>query len=184
MNNYEFCVQWLLDQEHGKRAAVLDYGCGAGGIVTELRKRDVDAFGCDLFYEGGDYSRSIDPSLVDAGIIKKMVDGTIPFANASFDYVINNQVMEHTTDLDGVLAQIQRVLKAGGVVLSLFPDESVWRGGHCGVPFLHWFQKGSHVRVYYAAAFRALGFGHYKGAKSIMGWSREFCQWLDKWTHY
>jgi len=184
MNNYEFCAQWVLDREHGKSVRVLDYGCGAGNIVKELRRRDVNSFGCDVFYEGGDYSKSIDPALFDGGIIKRMEGNTIPFDSASFDFVINNQVMEHAENLDTVLAEIQRVLKPGGVVLSLFPDKSVWREGHCGVPFIHWFQKGSRLRVYYAAVFRILGFGYHKGNKSVMRWSRDFCEWLDKWTHY
>ena len=40
---------------------------------------------------------------------------------------------------------------------SLFPDEGVWREGHCGIPFLHWFPKGSRL---------------------------DFREWLDSWTYY
>jgi hypothetical protein len=68
--------------------------------------------------------------------------------------------------------------------LSLFPDKGVWREGHCGIPFLHWFPKGSRPRVYYAAILSILGFGHNKGNKSAMRWSQDFCEWLDNWTHY
>lgn len=183
MNNYEFCAQWILDQKHGKNVRVLDYGCGAGEIVKELRRRDVNAFGCDVFYEGGDYSTSIDPTFFDS-TIKRMEGNTIPFDSASFDFVINNQVMEHVKNLDCVLAEIQRVLKPGGTVVNLFPDKGVWREGHCGVPFLHWFPKGSRPRIYYAAACRILGLGYFKGNKSVMRWSQDFCEWLDKWTYY
>src|SRR5215831_1304832 len=95
MNNYEFCAQWVLDQEPGQHARVLDYGCGAGQIVKELRKRAVNAFGCDVFYEGGDYSKSVDTELFDSGIIKRMDGETIPFDCSSFNFIINNQVMEH-----------------------------------------------------------------------------------------
>lgn len=108
----------------------------------------------------------------------------IPFDDQSFDCVINNQVMEHVEDLNGVLAEIDRVLKLGGMVLSMFPDRGVWREGHCGVPFLHWFPKGTRARIYYAAAFRTFGFGYQKGEKSIMRWSQDFCEYLDKWTYY
>ncbi|MDK9704685.1 MAG: class I SAM-dependent methyltransferase [Sulfuritalea sp.] len=183
MNNYEFCAQWILGQEHGKNVHVLDYGCGAGAIVKELRSRGINAFGCDVFYEGGDSSTSIEPTLLD-GAIRRMSGSAIPFESASFEFVINNQVMEHVENLDNVLAEIQRILKPGGKILSLFPDKGVWREGHCGVPFLHWFPKGSRSRVYYAAACRTLGLGYFKGNKSIMRWSQDFCEWLDTWTHY
>lgn len=92
--------------------------------------------------------------------------------------------MEQVEHLDEVLGEIERVLKPGGCVLSLFPDRSVWREGHCGVPFLHWFPKRSRLRVYYAALFRMAGFGHHKGEKRILTWSKDFCEWLDARTHY
>lgn len=184
MNNYEFCAQWVLDQGGGKNTRVLDYGCGAAEIVKKLLNLDINAFGCDVFYEGGDYSRSIDSALFDSAIIRKMEGDTIPFESASFDFVINNQVMEHVENLNSVLSELKRVLRPGGLILNLFPDKSVWREGHCGVPFLHWFPKNVHARVYYAAVWRTLGFGHHKSNKSVMCWSQEFCEWLDKWTYY
>jgi len=145
---------------------------------------NVDAFGCDVFYEGGDYSSLVDPEFMSGGIIKKIEGGVIPFETGSFDVIVNNQVLEHVSDLGLVLAEFDRVLKPGGVVLSLFPDKSVWREGHCGIPFLHWFRVGGRFRVYYAAFFRTIGFGYFTKDKSIMQWSRNFCEWLDKWTHY
>ncbi len=83
-----------------------------------------------------------------------------------------------------ILAEIYRVLKPGGLVLSLFPDKGVWREGHCSIPFLHRFPKSSKNRVYYAAMLRTLGMGHFKNNKSILQWSRDFCDWLDQWTYY
>jgi SAM-dependent methyltransferase len=185
MDNYEFCVHWVLTQKSGDDAIVLDYGCGAGQIVSELRKRDVGAFGCDVFYAGGDVSKMLEEKGVLGKTIMRMGEnGKIPFDDATFDLVINNQVMEHVEDLDNTLSEIHRVLKPGGKVLSMFPDKGVWREGHCGIPFLHWFPKRSRPRIYYAAAFRSLGFGHYKEDKSIMRWSEDFCAWLDNWTWY
>jgi SAM-dependent methyltransferase len=184
MDNYEFCAQWINSQEHGKNIRVLDYGCGEGIIVKLLRSQGVNAFGCDIFYQGGDYSTSVEPTFFEGGIIRRISENTIPFDSNSFDFVINNQVMEHVENLDSVLAEISRVLIPGGKVLSLFPDKGVWREGHCGVPFLHWFPKGSSARVYYAATCGIFGLGHHKQAKSVIQWSRNFCEWLDKWTHY
>jgi SAM-dependent methyltransferase len=184
MDNYDFCAQFAESLAPGPAARILDYGCGAGAIVTQLRTRKRDAFGCDVFYEGGSYRTVVPPELVAAGVIRDMPDGRIPFPDDSFDLVISNQVFEHVPDLDGVLDEVRRVLKPGGILLFLFPDRSVWREGHCGVPLMHRFPKGTGLRVYYAAAWRALGFGFHKGGKSVMAWSRDFCDWLDRWTFY
>lgn len=183
MNNYEFCASYVSKLAAGKPTTALDYGCGSGHIVSALLNKGIDAKGCDIFYAGGDYSNSV-PSELLGTVIKPMENGIIPFPDESFDFVVNNQVLEHVEDIDSVLAEIHRVLKPGGQVLSLFPDKSVWREGHCGIPFLHWFPKGSKSRVYYAAFLRALGMGHFTGDKSILQWSRDFCEWLDKWTTY
>ena len=48
----------------------------------------------------GDHLTQIDTALFDDGIFKKMNGNTIPFDNASFDFLINNQVMEHVESLD------------------------------------------------------------------------------------
>jgi 2-polyprenyl-3-methyl-5-hydroxy-6-metoxy-1,4-benzoquinol methylase len=42
-------------------------------------------------------------------------------------------VLEHVEDFDVVLRAMNRVLKPGGMVLSIFPDRSVWRQGHAGI---------------------------------------------------
>jgi SAM-dependent methyltransferase len=184
MNNYQYCVHWITEQRSSGTARVLDYGCGAGQIVDLLRQRQIDANGCDMFYEGGDHSLTMNSELRAANVIRKMEGDRIPFDDASFDFVINNQVMEHVENIEVVLAEIQRVLKPGGVVLSLFPDKGVWREGHVGVPFVHWFPKQTKFRVWYTAAFRLLGLGYNKENKSLMQWSHFLCEWLDKWTHY
>lgn len=184
MDNYEFCAKWVLDSASGRDVRVLDYGCGAGEIVKQLMGRKIEVYGCDIFYDGGDYSNYIESHLFDVGIIKKMNGGIIPFDAETFDYVINNQVMEHVADINMVLKEMHRVLKPGGVLLSLFPDKGVWREGHCGIPFLHWFPSGTSARRWYAAAMRMLGFGYHKKNKTPMRWATDFCEWLDRWTCY
>jgi SAM-dependent methyltransferase len=183
MDNYEFCTRWIAEQDLGEGVRVLDYGCGAGTIVRKLRDLNIDAYGCDVFYEGGDYSKLVDTALPDDAILR-MDENVIPFDDESFDFVISNQVLEHVEDLDHVLAEMARVLKPDGQVISLFPDRGVWREAHCGIPFLHWFPKYSQPRVYYAAAWRVLGFGLLKKDKTVMQWSRDFCEYIDRWTHY
>lgn len=184
MDNHEYCAQWVLEQRPDGAARTLDYGCGTDRIVALLRARGVEAYGCDVFYEDGDYSSRVGDDYRTRGIIRGIEHGRIPFDDASFDFVTSNQVFEHVADLGAVLAEIARVLKPGGRLLCQFPDRSVWREAHCGVPFLHWFPKRSRSRVRYAMAMRALGFGYFTDSRSIRQWSESFCTWLDDWTHY
>lgn len=126
MNTYEFCARWVANQVSGA-ARVLDYGCGAGRVVALLREAGINAFGCDVFYEGGDYSDVIFPAAKP--YVLRMEGERIPFEDASFDVVLSNQVFEHVPNLDAALSEISRVLKPGGVALNLFPDRSVCARG-------------------------------------------------------
>ncbi len=182
MNNYEFCANYAASHLPAG-ARVLDYGCGEGIIVGLLRERGFYAVGCDVFYEGGDASPRIAPKELGRTIFRMERDKT-PFPDNYFDFVINNQVLEYVADLNAVVCEIARVLKPGATVLSLFPDGSVWREGHCNVPFLHWFPKGSRFRVSYAHFARICGAGYFKQGKSRRQWAEDFCVWLDKWTYY
>jgi SAM-dependent methyltransferase len=183
MNNYEYCADFVSARLPTTNSKVLDYGCGAGKIVSLLRARGVDASGCDVFYEGGDYSKVV-PDDMFGTVIRRMEGDRIPFESETFDWVINNQVLEHVPDLDIVVAEMNRVLKPGGRVLSMFPDRSVWREGHCGIPFLHRFPRNSRPRVWYAATLRRIGFGYHTEGFGVLEWSENFCRWLDSWTYY
>lgn len=182
VDNYGYCVD-LVRRRFPRNARVLDYGCGAGQIVGLLRANGFDGFGCDVFYDGGSYESAVPEDLRDRYVVR-MTEHAIPFADASFDVVISNQVFEHVADIDRALSEIRRVLRPGGYFLCLFPDRRVWREGHCGIAFLHWFPKNSRPRIYWAALWRVCGFGYFKRDVSIMQWSRDWCDWLDRWTHY
>ena len=84
-----------------------------------------------------------------------------------------------------VLAEIARVLRPGGTVLSLFPSKDVWREGHIGIPFSHWFPKGNWVRFVYTWFLRSVGFGTWKQqAPTARQWAVDKLEWIDRWTVY
>ncbi len=168
---------------HGGR--VLDFGCGAGTLVAEGRKAGLDILGADVFYSGSDARAEAERAGLLGAAIKEIRDGRLPFPDASFDLVVNNQVIEHVQDLDAALAEIHRVLRPGGTVLSIFPSRDVWREGHIGIPLSHRFRKGSRVRLHYTSLLRALGFGYWKEqASSAREWAADKLAWIDRHTVY
>jgi SAM-dependent methyltransferase len=187
MDNYAYIVSWVRRRlPGGARPRILDYGCGQGTVVRMLREAGCDCYGCDAFVQVGKAPRDyvLEPQWFGS-VIRDMPDGRVPFPAEHFDIVVSNQVIEHVEDLELTLSELHRVLKPGGTVLSVFPHKSVWREGHCGVAFLHWFPKRSQARLYYAMACRALGFGYHKDKLGSIGaWARNRCQYLDEQTFY
>jgi len=61
----------------------------------------------------------------------------------------------------------------------------VFREGHIGIPFVHWFPKGSRLRFLYTWALRSAGLGTWKEqAPTRRQWAVDKLQWLDNFTHY
>jgi SAM-dependent methyltransferase len=164
---------------------VLDYGCGAGQVVRAALDAGLDAHGVDVFYGGGALREAAARTGLLGSRIHELEGDRIPLATASVDVVVANMVFEHIDAFEPALAEIDRVLRPGGVFLNLFPSDAVWREGHVGLPFVHRFPKRDFgARLVYAMVLRALGLGFNKGDKPVRQWAREAIDWLDRWTHY
>jgi SAM-dependent methyltransferase len=114
---------------------LLDFGCGAGERVDELRRKGYQAYGCDPALP----RLPLDPlrTLVERGLVRAIETAPyrLPFDDCSFDLVFSITVFEHAMDYDSALGEIRRVLKPGGVTVHLFP--SPWKPfeTHAFVPF-------------------------------------------------
>lgn len=164
---------------------ILDFGCGAGQLVEAGLAAGLPIAGADVFYGGSKARDEAERTGLMGTAIREIVNGRIDFPSASFGLVVNNQVMEHVEDLDAVLDEIDRVLAPGGTVLSIFPSRDVFREGHIGIPFSHWFPKGSRVRFLYTWALRSLGLGTWKQeAPTCRQWAIDKLRWIDTYTRY
>jgi SAM-dependent methyltransferase len=166
-------------------ARMLDFGCGAGKLVAAARGEGLDMLGADVFYGGS----AAHAEAAGAGLLGDLVveirEGRLPFPDGFFHLVVNNQVMEHVSDLDRELSEIHRVLAPAGELLSIFPSRDVWREGHIGIPFSHWFRRGSQLRFLYTWALRGLGFGTWKEqAPTARQWAVDKLAWIDAYTRY
>lgn len=167
------------------RSPILDFGCGSGELVAAGLAAGLPMSGADVFYGG---SRSRDQAQAYGllgGTVREIREHRLPFADARFGLIVNNQVMEHVDDLERVLGEIHRVLAPGGLLLSIFPSRNVFREGHIGIPLAHWFRKNSRARLYYTWALRSLGLGTWKQeAPTARQWAVDKLRWIDTYTCY
>ena len=98
--------------------------------------------------------------------MQKIENGRADFPDEHFDLVFSNQVLEHVTDPEAVIADMCRLVKPGGTFISAFPVTETWYEGHIGLYFVHRFPKGSRLRQRYFDLCHRLGFGIHRGKHS------------------
>ncbi len=99
-------LQRALEPLAGRR--VLDLGCGKGRFAAHLEADGAEVIGLDL-----------SAAMLAAAPRLARVRGSarrLPFAPATFDAVVAVEVFEHLADVVGVLGEVRRVLRPGGVV--------------------------------------------------------------------
>jgi SAM-dependent methyltransferase len=105
-------TMWVYDNVR-RNASVLDLGCGAG-MLALLKRKGVTLTGVDLSDECVAAARR---NGYDETLRAEL--HALPFAEASFDYVVSLDVIGHipAEQKDAVLAEIRRVLRPDGVTL-------------------------------------------------------------------
>lgn len=172
---------------------VLDLGCGEGRhVISAYVEGDVDAFGVDLCWEDLKTTKDkFEPFAQPDNQNKRFALSTanaleLPFADNTFDKVICSEVLEHIPDYQGALAEIERVLKPGGLFCASVPR--YWPEWVC------WYfsdeyhaNEGGHLRIFKAKELQqdieSLDF-HYRekhwahALHSPYWWMK--CAWWDK----
>jgi ubiquinone/menaquinone biosynthesis C-methylase UbiE len=93
---------------------LLDVGCGTGIHMTRYIGRGFDAAGIDGSERMLEHARTANPSAVlELADVER-----IPFADASFDFVLCVEVLRYLPDAAGCIREMARVLKPGGTCLA------------------------------------------------------------------
>jgi SAM-dependent methyltransferase len=112
--------------------AVLDYGCGAGLSLLELRELGAEGYGL----EADANVRQV----VDALKLRIHI-GSIdddPFPGVRFDLIVLNQVLEHIPQPERLLAKLAARLKPGGQVGLAFPNSASFYARRFGRSWINW----------------------------------------------
>jgi ubiquinone/menaquinone biosynthesis C-methylase UbiE len=151
---------------------ILDLGCGEGRhAITAYMLKNVESVGIDLSLDDLQTTKKrfcefADPGNEEKSLVISVANGyQLPFADHSFDKVICSEVLEHIPDYAAVIAEIERVLKPGGLfavsVPRYFPEWVCWR-----LSSAYHEVEGGHIRIFRASGLRKavenFGFMHYQ----------------------
>ena len=133
---------------------ILDFGCGNGETVGQLRTFGFQAYGVDI---------TLDQETEFLRCIPKDSEYYIPFDDSTFDVIVSMSVLEHVKNLSKAVSEMWRVLKPGGCCLHYFPPKFRPIEGHLFVPLGGWLQ-----------AYPWLLFWSYLGVRNSFGKTRPY----------
>jgi SAM-dependent methyltransferase len=134
---------------------VLDLGCGGGRHAFEAYRRGARVVALDRNAEEIREVRKWFAAMEQAGEAPSGASATavegdalsLPFPDESFDKVVVSEVMEHIPDDKGVLAEVVRVLRPGGLVAVTvprwLPEQICW-----ALSDAYHEVEGGHIRIY------------------------------------
>lgn len=124
---------------------VLDLGSGMGGLAVALLREYAER---DLNLQALDYN----PAYAHISRLRAQRYGftlavavgsgeQLPYPSAIFDLVLCLDVLEHVKNPGELLAEVSRVLKPRGVVLTTVPNRHAFRDPHYHLPFINWLPR-------------------------------------------
>ena len=161
-------IRAALPTGFGPTSRILDDGSGLGLYVLKLLADTPLSYGLEYERErAAEGARRFGLSLLVNGAGERL-----PYADASFDAVLSNEVIEHVMDDRAALAEIARVLRPGGRLLLFCPNRwypveqhgIYWRGRYIfgNIPLVNYLpdvardRLAPHVRAYTEADVRRL----------------------------
>jgi SAM-dependent methyltransferase len=113
--------------------SLVDLGCGRGEFLDAFSALGFNAQGIDR--EGNERTTAGSPIR-----ICDLEKSSLPLADASIDIIFNKSVFEHVREITPLLYECRRVLKPGGLMMSMVPDfQAQWR---------HFYDDWTHVRPF------------------------------------
>lgn len=101
-------------------AVILDFGCGDGGIIKEMRFINPKAkyIGFDV----SDVALEKASASLPGAEFHKIVDGEpFPIEDEQVDFIFSSEVIEHVYDTENAFSEMARILRPGSCLLITTP---------------------------------------------------------------
>jgi len=97
---------------------ILDVGCGNGFVAEQVRRQGYETIGMDVSKNAIERARSTYPEIQ---FVEGACDKRWPFEDETFDAIYTFEVIEHVLDTYTMLAEMNRTLKPGGILVLTTP---------------------------------------------------------------
>ncbi|MDB2469177.1 class I SAM-dependent methyltransferase [Alphaproteobacteria bacterium] len=95
---------------------MLEPGCGRGEFLSHFQNLGLDVVGLDISEEAQNFGHNFDVKICN------VENEDLPFDNDTFDLIYSKSFIEHLYYPEKYLKEAYRVLKPGGLLLTLVPD--------------------------------------------------------------
>ena len=117
-NNYPYQLTFYLSEKFNikKGHKLLEPGCGRGDFLAGFQHQGLDCSGLDLSPEAGKLLNHVEVRRANFEKDK------FPYPDNCFDVIYHKSLLEHLKEPENFMKEAFRVLKPGGLFLSLVPD--------------------------------------------------------------
>ena len=112
----QLCAYLFQSLKLKKGMEMLEPGCGRGEFIDNFKKLGLNVVGVDISPEAANYDNDLDVKLCD------VEREELPFKDNTFDVIFSKSFIEHLHYPDRYLEEAYRVLKPGGMLVTLVPD--------------------------------------------------------------
>lgn len=110
-------ARYLFDSFNMKENdKMLEIGCGRGEMLKHFKEFGLEVQGIDLSPEAPNFNKDID---IKVGNVE---ENDLPYDDNTFDVIYSKSVLEHFYYPEKYVKEAYRVLKPGGLILTLVPD--------------------------------------------------------------
>ena len=112
----ELCIHLFNKYKMKEGMKLLEPGCGRGEFLLNFKELGLEVSGLDISDDAQRLSKDLPVSICN------LETESIPFPDNYFDFIYSKSFLEHLRCPDNYLTEAYRVLKPGGVLLTLVPD--------------------------------------------------------------